>query len=232
MSAASPISIVFPIYDGVTQLDFTGPHQVLARLPGARLTVASVGGAAVTADDGLMLGGLARLEDIAKCDVLCVPGGMRCTEAMQNAEFMAAIRRLGPGVRYLTSVCSGSMILAAAGLLTGHRAACHWFWRDLLPVFGAIPDAARVVRDGHVFTGGGVTAGIDFALTLVAEIAGDALAQSIQLALEYAPAPPFDAGRPDTAPADIVQSVMAAGISSRPQRLALMESIARANATR
>jgi transcriptional regulator GlxA family with amidase domain len=122
---------------------------------------------------------------------------------------MREFRRLAASARYLTSVCTGSLVLGAAGLLKGKRAACHWAWRHLLPLFGAIPDPARVVRDGNVITGGGVTAGIDFALVVAAEIGGDALAQSLQLALEYAPAPPFDAGRPETAPPEILAATKA-----------------------
>lgn len=218
--------IVFPVYDGVTQLDFTGPHQVLQRLPGATLVVASVGGAPVKSDDGLTFGALARLEDIDTCDVLCVPGGMRCTDAMQNTAFVAAVRRLGLGATYLTSVCSGSLILGAAGLLQGRRAACHWFWRDMLPIFGAIPDAGRIVKDGHLITGGGVTAGIDFALALVAEIAGDDVARSIQLRLEYAPAPPFDSGTFESASAQLVEVVKGEMAASHSARRKLLEMIA------
>jgi putative intracellular protease/amidase len=202
----TPVTIVFPLYPGVTQLDFTGPHQFLARLPGATLIAASVGGVPVSAD-GLVFADLAALEAIERCDVLCVPGGMGCTDAMQDAVYMAAIRRLAGTARYVTSVCVGSLILGAAGLLRGRRAACHWAWRDLLASFGAVPDPARVVRDGNVLTGGGVTAGIDFALTLATELAGPVVAQTIQLGLEYAPAPPFDAGRPETAPAEVLALV-------------------------
>jgi cyclohexyl-isocyanide hydratase len=195
--------ILIALYPGVTHLDFTGPHQVLCRLPGARVIVASLGGADIKAD-GLRFASLARLELVARCDVLLIPGGFGCTAAMNEAAFMAEIRRLGAGARYLTSVCTGSLILGAAGFLKGRRAACHWAWRELLPLFGAIPDEDRVVRDGNVLTGGGVTAGIDFALTLAAELAGPEIAQTIQLSLEYAPAPPFNAGRPETAPPEVL----------------------------
>jgi cyclohexyl-isocyanide hydratase len=200
--AETTTTIVFAIYDGVTQLDFTGPHQVLARMPGTKLRVASARGGTIDAD-GLHFAGLERLADIAACDVLIVPGGMGTSAAMGDEAFMDEIRRLAAGASYVTSVCTGSLILGAAGLLKGRRAACHWASRDLLAHFGATPDPARVVRDGNVITGGGVTAGIDFALTLAAEIAGAEAAQAIQLMLEYAPAPPFDAGTPQTAPAEV-----------------------------
>ncbi len=202
------MTIVFALYPGVTHLDFTGPHQVLCRLPGAKTIAASALGGEIEAD-GLTFGNLSRLADIPACDILCVPGGFGCTDAMADPAFMAEIRRLAAGARYVTSVCTGSLILAAAGLLQGKRAACHWAWRDLLSHFGAIPDPARVVRDGNVFTGGGVTAGIDFALTLAAEIVGEAGAQAIQLGMEYAPAPPFNAGRPETAPPEVLAVVRA-----------------------
>jgi cyclohexyl-isocyanide hydratase len=219
------VVIVFPIYPGVTQLDFTGPHQLLARVPGLELIVASIEGASVNAE-GLIFSSLARLEEIERCDVLCVPGGRSCTDAIQNIPYITAIRRLAAGARYLTSVCTGSLILAAAGLLQGRRAACHWAWRDFLPLFGAIPEDGRVVRDGNILTGGGVTAGIDFGLTLVAELSGPEVAQSIQLALEYAPEPPFNAGRPDTAPQGILARVQNLNAAAMPQRRAALERAA------
>ncbi len=201
----APVLIVFPVFPGVTQLDFTGPYQVLVRTPGTELIVASVGGAPV-GSAGLTFSNLARLEEVERCDVICVPGG-NVTEAMQNDVLVANIRRLALGARYITSVCTGSLILGAAGLLQGKRSACHWAYRDLLPIFGAIPDTARVVRDGNFISGGGVTAGIDFALTLAAELTDETTAQAVQLALEYAPSPPFEAGRPDIAPPDVLVEV-------------------------
>ncbi|HEY2481473.1 MAG TPA: DJ-1/PfpI family protein [Caulobacteraceae bacterium] len=202
----SQIAILFAVFPGVTQLDFTGPHQVFSRLPGATVTVASAAGGTLQAD-GLAFSGLPRLTDIVACEVLCVPGGAGTNAAMLDEAFMAEVRRLAAGARYVTSVCTGSLILGAAGLLRGKRAACHWAARDLLVEFGAIPDAERVVRDGNVFTGGGVTAGIDFALTLAAEIAGREVAEAIQLTLEYAPAPPFESGSPDRAPPAVLERV-------------------------
>lgn len=202
------LRIVFALYPGVTHLDFTGPHQFLSRLPGAVTTVASLDGGEMEAD-GLTFAGLTKFEAIDGCDLLCIPGGFGTTQAMLDPVFIGHIQRLAEGATYVTSVCTGSLILAAAGLLKGRRAACHWAWRDQLALFGAIPDPARVVRDGRYFTGGGVTAGIDFALTLAAEIAGDDFAQGLQLALEYAPAPPFNAGRPETAPAHVLATIRA-----------------------
>lgn len=194
--------IVFAIYPGMTHLDFTGPHQFLSRLPGSETIVASPAGGNVDAD-GLTFGNTVRIADVRSCDLICVPGGINATKVAQDQGFTSEIRRLALGAKYVTSVCTGSLILGAAGLLQGRRAACHWAYADLLPLFGAIHDPARVVRDGNIITGGGVTAGIDFALTVLAEIGGDELAQTIQLGLEYAPAPPFDSGRPELAPAHI-----------------------------
>src|SRR5215475_10564392 len=150
---SDPITIVFPIYPGVTHLDFTGPHQFFARLPDAKVVVASVGGRSIEAD-GITFAGLAVLERIERCDVICVPGGFGCTDAMHDEEYMASIRRLAASARYVTSVCTGSLILGAAGLLAGRRAACHWAWRDMLPLFGAVPDRGRVVRGGNIISGG------------------------------------------------------------------------------
>lgn len=191
--------IVFALYPRITQLDFTGPFEVLARLPNARCILASVAGGELAADRGLRFAGVQRLADVDSCALLCVPGGFGTIEAIEDANYLAALRRLGAGARYVTSVCTGSLLLAAAGLLRGRRAACHWAWRDKLAEFGVVPDAARVVRDGNVFTGGGVTAGIDMAFEVMAEVAGRDYAETVQLAIEYAPAPPFNSGRPELA---------------------------------
>jgi len=218
----SELQIVFALYPDVTHLDFTGPHQFLARTPGARVTVASLGGRDIEAE-GLTFTNLADLAKIERCDVLCIPGGFGTTAAMQDDAFMAEIRRLGGQARYRTSVCTGSLILGAAGFLQGKRAATHWAWRDLLPAFGATVAEERVARDGDVITGGGVTAGIDFALVLLEELAGRDFAESMQLGLEYAPAPPFERGRPELARPEILEQVkarMAAATDSRAQAAA------------
>ena len=197
-----PVQIVFPLYPGLTPLDFAGPHQFLSRCSGCEVVVASKDAQSIQLD-GLTLSGLTDLSDIEACDILCVPGGFGCLDAAEDAEFMASIRRLSARARYVTSVCTGSLILGAAGLLVGRRAACHWAWRALLVCFGATLVDERVVVDGHLVTGGGVTAGIDFALTLIALCFDDARAQRLQLQFEYDPCPAFDAGHPSSAPPDI-----------------------------
>jgi putative intracellular protease/amidase len=204
----SRLQIVFALYPGVTHLDFTGPHQVLVRTPNADVTVASMGGQDIDGE-GLVFTKLADLAKVERCDVLCIPGGFGTTDAMLDEGFMGEIRRLGAGAKYLTSVCTGSLILGAAGFLQGKRAACHWAARPLLAPFGAIVSEARVERDGNVITGGGVTAGIDFAFVLLEELAGRDFAEASQLGLEYAPAPPFNAGRPELARPEILQQVVA-----------------------
>ena len=205
--ADQPFRIVEILYPGLTQLDFTGPHTVFSRLPATEVVVASQAGGDIRSDGGLTFAHTTPLAEVERCDLLFLPGGVRATEEANNAVLIAHVRRLAAGARYLTSVCTGSIILAAAGLLKGRRAGCHWAWRHMLPLFGAIPEASRVVRDGDIITGGGVTAGIDFAFVVAAEIAGPETAQAIQLGLEYAPAPPFHAGTPDTAPPEILAMV-------------------------
>ena len=222
----APVTIVFALFPGVTQLDFTGPHQVFSRLPGAEVILASRAGGAIETD-GITFAGLRRLADIPRCDVICVPGGFGVTDnAIADEEFLRELRRLAGGARYITSVCTGSLALGAAGLLRGKRAACHWAWRELLEVFGAIPDPGRVVRDGNIVTGGGVTAGIDFALSLAAELAGADTAQMIQLGIEYAPAPPFEAGRPEIAPPAILARASERYANGAAQRRAAVEAAA------
>jgi cyclohexyl-isocyanide hydratase len=201
-------NVVFALYPRVTQLDFTGPFEVFARLPGARCILASAAGEDIQGDGGITFANVVRLADVEGCDLLCVPGGFGVVTAMEDAALIAQLRRLAAEARYVTSVCTGSLLLGAAGLLRGRRAACHWAWRELLASFGAVPDAARVVRDGNVISGGGVTAGIDLALTVMADIAGVDYAKAVQLAIEYAPAPPFDCGRLETAGQDIVAAVL------------------------
>jgi cyclohexyl-isocyanide hydratase len=221
-----PFRIVEAIYPGMTQLDFTAPHTVFSRLPGVEVIVASAEGGEVRSDGGLTFAGIRRLAEIEACDLLFAPGGRNATVVINDRAYMDEFERLAAGARYLTSVCTGSLILAATGRLRGRRAACHWAWRDLLALFDAIPDPARVVRDGDIFTGGGVTAGLDFALVVAAELAGDAFAQGLQLALEYAPSPPFNAGRPETAPPEVLETTLQAMKEGAPERVAQAKAAA------
>jgi cyclohexyl-isocyanide hydratase len=204
---AQPFRIVFILYPRLTQLDFTGPYEVLARVPNTEVIIASKDGGELPTEMGLTFANLAKLADVDRADMIMIPGGPGQTQAMLDPDFMAQVKRLGESAKYITSVCTGSLILGAAGLITGKRAGSHWAYRELLPAFGAIPDDARVVRDGNVITGGGVTAGIDIALTIAAELASDDVAKMIQLAIEYAPAPPFNSGRPEVAEEKTVAAV-------------------------
>ncbi len=200
-------TIGFVLFPNVTQLDFTGPLQVLSRLPGAEIHLVASSLAPVTTDAVLTLNPTCTFTDCPPLDLICVPGGFGVDDAINDPELMGFIRREGARAKYVTSVCTGAFVLGAAGLLKGKRATTHWAYHDELGKTGATPVKERVVRDGNVFTGGGVTAGIDFALILAAEIAGGNIAQAIQLSLEYDPAAPFDAGSPQSAPADIHKTV-------------------------
>jgi cyclohexyl-isocyanide hydratase len=195
------------LYPGLTQLDLTGPYEVLARLEGARVHLLWKTLDPVISDSRLALIPTATFESVPPLDVLFVPGGPGQVALMDDAETLAFLARAGARARYVTSVCTGSLILAAAGLLEGYRAACHWLWRAELVRFGVDVRKDRVVVDRNRITGGGVTAGIDFALALAAEIAGQQEARRIQLQIEYNPAPPFEAGSPETADAATIAEV-------------------------
>jgi cyclohexyl-isocyanide hydratase len=195
----TPLSVAFLVYPGVTQLDFTGPAQVLSRLGEARVDYVWKDKAPVPTDAGFSILPTARFTEVEAADILCIPGGIACVDMMEDDEVLAWVARIGAEALWVTSVCTGSLILGAAGLPKGYRAACHWAWRDHLTLFGAEPVAERVVFDRNRATGGGVTAGIDFAFALTAAIRGEAHARLVQLALEYDPAPPFDSGSPERA---------------------------------
>ncbi|KQT31799.1 thiamine biosynthesis protein ThiJ [Sphingomonas sp. Leaf412] len=194
-----PIRIAFLLFPQVTQLDLTGPAQVLSRLGDARLDLVAATLEPVPTDAGFSILPTATFADVPAADVLCVPGGFGTNDVIADDATMAWVAQVGAEARWVTSVCTGSLVLGAAGLLRGYRAGCHWGQRHMLPVFGAEPVAQRVVVDRNRVTGGGVTAGIDFALTLMALIRGQAHAELVQLSLEYDPAPPFDAGSPERA---------------------------------
>ena len=194
-------TIGFVIFPDLTQLDFTGPLQVLSRLPQSATYIVAKSTAPVPSDCGL---GLVPTHTFANCpalDLICIPGGSEGVAGIINDhETIEFVRKQAAVAKYVTSVCTGAFVLGVAGLLKGRRATTHWAYTDLLPLVGATHEKARTVKDGNVITGGGVTAGIDFGLSVVAEIAGEATAKKIQLGIEYDPAPPFDSGHPDKAP--------------------------------
>jgi cyclohexyl-isocyanide hydratase len=194
-------TVGFVIFPDLTQLDFTGPLQVLSRLPQSATHIVAKSTAPVPSDCGL---GLVPTHTFANCpalDLICIPGGSEGVAGIINDhETIGFVRKQAAVAKYVTSVCTGAFVLGVAGLLKGRRATTHWAYTDLLPLVGATHEKARTVKDGNVITGGGVTAGIDFGLSVVAEIAGEATAKKIQLGIEYDPAPPFDSGHPDKAP--------------------------------
>lgn len=204
------LHIGFLLFPNVTQLDLTGPAQVLGRVPGAQVHLVWQTLAPVTTDVGFSINPTTTFADCPQLDVLCVPGGYGVGEQLNDAATIAFLQQQGRDARYVTSVCNGSLLLGAAGLLQGYRSACHWMWRRFLPHFGAEPVAQRVVRDRNRWSGGGVTAGIDFGFSLAAELAGGEFAQTLQLVLEYDPQPPFASGSPEQAGAERVARVTAA----------------------
>jgi cyclohexyl-isocyanide hydratase len=207
----SDFNVGFVIFPGITQLDFTGPFEVLSRLgtppsisapskfPRSKTHVVAKTMLPVSSDRGLSILPTCTFDSCPPLHLICLPGGAGVVEALADVEMVNFIRRQGAQAEYVTSVCMGAFLLGAAGLLRGRRAATHWAYVDLLPLVGARHEKGRIVRDGRVFTSGGVTAGIDFAFRIVAELVGPEVAKAIQLAIEYDPSPPFDAGHPDKA---------------------------------
>ncbi|HYQ06656.1 MAG TPA: DJ-1/PfpI family protein [Xanthobacteraceae bacterium] len=200
----SAFNIGFVIFPDLTQLDFTGPLQVLARMPQSSNFVIAKSPAPVPSDCGLSLVPTRTFANCPPLDLICVPGGVKgVIGAIGDHETVDFVRRQAAGAKYVTAVCTGAFVLGAAGLLKGRRVTTHWAYTELLPLVGAKYEKGRVVRDGNLITAGGVTAGIDFGLSVVAEIAGETVARTIQLGIEYDPAPPFDSGHPDSAPESI-----------------------------
>jgi cyclohexyl-isocyanide hydratase len=212
----STFNVGFVIFPNLTQLDFTGPLQVLNRLPESKTHIIAKSLDPVPSDCGLSLLPTTTFKDCCQLDLICVPGGgIGVAEAMADLETVVFVRKQAAGTRYITSVCTGAFILGIAGLLKGRRATTHWAYTDLLPLVGATFEKARIVKDGNVVTAGGVTSGIDFALSVVAEIAGKETAEAIQLGIEYDPAPPFSAGHPDRAPATLTAQVAGRNTKAR-----------------
>ena len=201
-------NVGFVIFPDLTQLDFTGPQQVLSRLPNSAMHIVAKTAAPVPSDSGLGLVPTHTFENCPQLDLICVPGGNAgVVEALNDQDTIEFVRRQAMTARYVTSVCTGAFILGVAGILKGRRATTHWAFTELLPLVGATHQKDRVVKDGNVITAGGVTSGIDFGLLAVAEVAGEQVAQSIQLVLEYDPDPPFSGGHPERAPLSVKEMV-------------------------
>jgi cyclohexyl-isocyanide hydratase len=201
---SAPLQIGLLVFPKVTQLDLTGPVQVFSGVPGAKVHLIWKRSEPVPSDSVLTLTPTLTYADCPQLDVICVPGGAGTDDMINDEETLDFLRKQAAGAKYITSVCTGSLVLGAAGLLKGYRAATHWTAMKFLAAFGATPTNTRVCIDRNRITGGGVTAGIDFALTLVSIMVDRRTAEAIQLRLEYNPAPPFNAGSPDTAPPDIL----------------------------
>jgi cyclohexyl-isocyanide hydratase len=216
--------LVFP---RVQQLDLTGPYEVFASWPQAQVRLVGKSLEPVASSTGLALKPDLSFETCPQLDVVCVPGGAGINDLMSDEATLGFLIKQAPPAKFVTSVCTGALVLGAAGLLRGKRATTHWASHDLLPILGAVPVHARYVRDGKLMTGGGVTAGIDFGLALLAELAGEATAKAVELTLEYAPAPPFDAGSPEAAPPEVTATVRKAMAKILEQRRELANGAAK-----
>src|SRR5215469_76272 len=207
-SEMSLLNVGFVIFPELTQLDFTGPQQVLARLPQSTMHIVAKSMVPVPSDSGLSLVPTHTFENCPHLDLICIPGGTAgVVRAMGDQQTIEFVQRQARTAKYVTSVCTGAFVLGAAGLLKGRRATTHWAFTELLPLVGATHEKGRVVKDGNLITADGVTSGIDFGLRVVAEIAGETVAQAVQLGLEYDPDPPFASGHPDRATAAVQASV-------------------------
>lgn len=200
-----PLQIGFLLFPRVQQLDLTGPYDAFASLPDVTVSLVWKDLAPLKASSGMTLTPDVTFDSCPALDVICVPGGAGTADLLEDEQTLDFIRQQANHARFVTSVCTGALVLGAAGLLRGRRATTHWVFHELLATLGAIPVRERVVRDGNIVTGGGITAGIDFALSLARELVGEEAAKLMQLRLEYAPDPPFDSGSPDTAPQRIVE---------------------------
>lgn len=208
MTNITSLNIGFLIFPGITPLDALGPAQFLARLPGAQVLTIYKQIEQIETDAGFTLLPTNTFADCPKLDVICIPGGFGTNALMDDEKVLNFIKEQAKTAKYVTAVCTGSLLLGAAGLLKGKRATTHWAWHNHLSDLGAIPVKERVVKDGNLITGGGVTAGIDFGLSLIAELAGEENAKLIQLGMEYDPQPPFDSGSPEKAPKEHVDLIL------------------------
>ena len=213
-----PFHTGFLLFPNITQLDMTGPYEVFTKFPDSRVHLLWKTLDPVTAAGGMQLLPSTTFADCPQLDLVCVPGGAGMNALLNDEEVLDFLRRQAPGARYVTSVCTGSLVLGAAGLLRGRRATTHWMSLPMLAAFGCEPVAERVVVDGDIVTGGGVTAGIDFALTVAGELLGAEAAQQIQLGIEYNPDPPFDAGSPERAAPAVVAAAREAAAARQTER--------------
>ncbi|MGX1187353.1 cyclohexyl-isocyanide hydratase [Pseudomonas sp. F-14 TE3623] len=220
------LQIGFLLFPQLQQLDLTGPYDVLASLPDVKVHLIWKDLVPITASTGLVLKPTTTFDDCPPLDVICIPGGSGVGPLMEDDETLVFIKAQAANAKYVTSVCTGALVLGAAGLLKGKRATTHWAYHQLLEVLGAIPVNDRVVRDGNLLTGGGITAGIDFALTLAAELFDKDTAQLVQLQLEYAPAPPFASGSPETAPVSVLDEARKRAAASLKLRSEITERAA------
>jgi len=217
-SHSTPLQIGLVIFPKVTQLDMTGPLQVFSSLPGARVHLIWKRIEPVPTDTVLTLTPTVTFADCPQLNVICVPGGAGVNDMVNDGEMLDFLRQQAESARYVTSVCTGSLVLGAAGLLRGYRAATHWSAMEFLKPFGATPVNTRVCVDRNRITGGGVTAGIDFALKLVSILVDRTTAEAIQLGIEYNPAPPFNAGSPDVAPPQVLALAQQKVAINQPRR--------------
>ena len=221
-----PFQIGLLLFPDLTQLDLTGPYEVFTKFPDTDVHLVWKTLEPVTAAGGMRLLPTTAFADCPRLDLICVPGGAGMNPLLTDAETLDFVRRQAEGARYVTSVCTGSLVLGAAGLLRGRRATTHWMSLPMLAAFGCEPVSERVVVDGNTVTGGGVTAGIDFALTVAGELFGAETARRIQLAIEYDPRPPYDAGSPARADGSLVAAVRKASEARQAEREASVERAA------
>ena len=218
------------LFPKLTQLDLTGPYEVFIRFPDSDVHLVAKSLEPVTADGGMRLLPTTTFAECPRLDLVCVPGGAGMNPLLNDQRTLDFLRRQASGARYVTSVCTGALVLGAAGLLRGRRATTHWMSLPMLAAFGCEPVAERVVVDGNVITGGGVTAGIDFALTVASELFGADVAKRIQLGIEYAPHPPFDSGTPERADPAVVAALREAAAARQRERESAVEEASARNA--
>ncbi len=224
--SSASVTVGMVLFPNLTQLDLTGPYEVFSRMPDTHVHLIAATPEPVRSEGSLQITPDTTFADTPPLDVLFVPGGVGVNHVMEDEQILAFVRHHAAHARYVTAVCTGALVLGAAGLLRGYRAATHWLSMDLLPLFGAIPTAERVVTDRNRITGGGITAGLDFGLVVAAELCGEQTAQELQLMLEYEPQPPFAAGSPCTAPTDLVARVRDARQDIQDQRHAIVQRAA------